>query len=84
MGILSHGQTLAAIEATQAVIDEYTTKLATERGRRDSLILDALIAKTPYRTIQKLTGLSRTAIVKIQESPRRVVSTPTTTTKETL
>lgn len=77
MGVLSHGQTLAAIEATQAVIDDLNTRLTQERARRDNLILDALLAKTPYRTIQKLTGLSRSGIIRIQEAPRRYVSLPT-------
>lgn len=76
MPTLSHGSRLAAIEATQAVINQYTTSLANERARRDALILDALDDGTPYRTLQKLTGLSRSALIKIQNSPRPRVTLP--------
>jgi hypothetical protein len=74
--ILSHGQLLAALEASQAVIDQMTTELATQRAVRDNIIVRLLEEKTPYRTIQKLTGLSRNAVVAIQANPRRVVDMP--------
>ena len=76
MSAVQHGQRLLAIQTTQEVINEYTTKLAMERARRDALILDALIDNTPYRTIQQLTGLSRSALIKIQNSPRPRVDIP--------
>ena len=76
MSSLSHGQKLAAIEATQRVIEQLTTKLSNERALRDSLILEALEAKTPYRTLQRLTGLSRSALIKIQNAPHNRVPMP--------
>lgn len=76
MSSLSHGQRLAAIEATQEVIDQLTKKISQERALRDSLILDALDAKTPYRTLQRLTGLSRSGLIKIQNSPHNHVPMP--------
>lgn len=77
MSTLSHAQLLSAIEASQAVIDSYTTKTANERALRDKLILEALDSNTPYRTLMRLTGLSRNAIVKIGNSPAPRVNTPT-------
>lgn len=77
MTSLSIGQKMAALEATTAIIDQYRTKLTLELARRDNLILDLLEAKTPYRVVQRLTGLSRSAIIKIQDAPRRVVDLPT-------
>lgn len=73
---LSHGQLLNAIEASQQDIDNKTTALAQQRAVRDNLILTALEAKTPYRTLMRLTGLSRNAIVDIGNRPRRVVTMP--------
>lgn len=64
---LSHGQLLESIELTQQLINTHIEALERERSIRDELIQEALIQKTPYRTLMKLTGLSRTALVKLQE-----------------
>lgn len=76
MSKLNSETRLLAIEATQEVIGQLYSRIAHQQATRDALIFDALAENTPYRTLQKLTGLPRSALIKIQNSPRRSAVLP--------
>lgn len=68
---LTLASALLALEATTADIDAKDAAALNARAYRDHLIITALDGGATYRQLQNITHLSRSAIIKIQNAPRR-------------
>jgi hypothetical protein len=68
---LSEVGALAELETVTGTIKRLDDEAYDARVRRDELVLTLLEKGAPYRQLQRITGLSRAALIKIQDSPRR-------------
>jgi len=70
MVTLSVSMALTALQEQVTIASDAELRLTQERARRDDLIRDARENNIPFRTLVKITGLSRDRLYTIVNSPR--------------
>lgn len=67
---LSVTMALKALEEQCTIVNDAELRLTQERDRRNDLIRDARDNDIPFRTLMKITGLSRDRLFTLVNMPR--------------